>query len=117
MLCATLADLAQPEECYMAGSHKVTAVCFQLLIQFLQQGVFYLYAPTAGTTNDVMVVMPGYFIHQVPAGTLRRVDHPVLYQEVQGTVNGCLGQPGDVEGSCENRACAVPGCGAWYKSY
>lgn len=85
---------AQPEESYMAVDVSKAIRSLQLCIDLLKWCVVNLYFLTAFTADQMVVILFGDLVDQVPAAHVGGARQPVFCQEFQGAVDGRLGQSG-----------------------
>lgn len=72
----------------------ITCALLELLVQRPKQGVIDLPCFAASPADQVVMIMPGDFVYQLPATDVRRKHQPLLGQKTEGPVNRGLRHSG-----------------------
>lgn len=72
----------------------ITCALLELLVERPKQGMIDLPCFAASPADQVVMIMPGDFVYQLPAADVRRKHQSLLSQETKGTVNRGLRHSG-----------------------
>jgi hypothetical protein len=85
---------AQAEKSDVHTIDSITCAFLELLVQRPKQGVIDLPCFAASPADQVVMIMPGDFVYQLPAPDVRRKNQPLLSQKIEGPVNRGLRHSG-----------------------
>jgi hypothetical protein len=71
----------------------VVATAFQLAIDFVQYVVFDFHAVSAGSADQMVMLVPRNLVHETPLCVERWLDHANACKEVKGAIDRRLSKP------------------------